>query len=85
MYKIDTKTVPIPLWPTPDHKITKAFKDGARHATNHFYEEEPDPDWPFGVNSWAINPYTENRPGAFYSWIAGFCEEWANLKRVENE
>lgn len=83
MYTVDTKNIPIPLWPTPDHKIKKAFNDGKLHATNHYYGEEVDPDWPFNVKSWAVNQYSENRPGAFYSWIAGFEEQWADLIRAE--
>lgn len=81
MFKIDTKTIAIPMWSTPDHKVIKAYKDGKRHATNHFYDEERDPDWPYNVHSWSVNPYSENRPAAFHSWIAGFCEQWAELVR----
>jgi hypothetical protein len=85
MFKIDTATIKIPRWPTPQHKVTKAFNDGKLHALNHYYDEEPDPDWPYGVKSWSVNPYSENRPAAFYSWIAGFCEQWADLVRDEKE
>lgn len=81
--KVDVKLIPIPQWKTPDHAIARAFKDGKLHATNHFYGEEPNPDWPYGVKSWAVNPCTENRPGAFYAWLAGFCEQWAELVRNE--
>lgn len=83
MYKVDTKTISVPLWKTPKHKIDKAFADGEKHAVNHYFKEEPDPDWPFGVKSWAVNPYSDNRPGAFYAWIAGFCEMHGELVRQE--
>ena len=85
MFKINTSEIKIPLWPTPKHKIEKAFKDGQRHATNHYYKEDPNPDWPFGVKSWSVNPYSENRPAAFYSWLAGFSEQWAELVRQETQ
>jgi len=82
-YKIDTEAIKIPAWHTPDYKVVAAYKIGMRHAINHFYGEEADPDWPFNVKSWAVNPYTENRPSVFYSFIAGFSERWADLKRDE--
>jgi len=81
--KVDTNLIQIPQWKTPDHAIARAFSDGKKHAVNHFYGEEPNKDWPYGVKSWAVNPCTENRPGAFYSWLAGFCEQWAELVRNE--
>lgn len=83
MQKVDVKNISIPCWPTPKYKIDKAFADGSRHAINHYYKEEADPDWPFGVKSWAINPYSENRPGAFYAWLSGFSEMWGELIRNE--
>lgn len=85
MNKIDTKTIPVPMWPTEDYKVKKAYNDGKLHATNHYFDEEIDPDWPYGVKSWAVNPYSENRPAAYYSWIAGFNEGWADLVRDEKE
>lgn len=80
---MEADLIPIPMWETPPHKITRALNDGKMHARNHYNNEEADPDWQFGVNSWAVNPYAECRPATFYSWRAGFCEEWANLKRAE--
>lgn len=85
MQKINTKNIPIPLWATEDHKVHKAYNDGKRHANSHYFEEAIDPDWPYNVKSWAVNPYSENRPAAFYSWMAGFCEEWSNLVRADRE
>jgi len=81
VFAIDTKSIVIPMWETPEHKIKKAFNDGKKHALNHYYNEECDPDWPCGIKSWTVNPYSENRPSAFYSWIAGFSEEYARLVR----
>jgi hypothetical protein len=83
MHKIDTDKINIPAWPTQKHMLEKAFKDGKCHAVNHYYGEEADPDWPFGVKSWAVNPYSDNRPGAHYSWVAGFAEMWGELIRQE--
>ena len=83
MYTIDTKKINVAEWATPDHKIKKAFSDGKLHAINHWYDEEPNPDWPFNVKAWNVNQYSENRPGAFYSWIAGFEEQWGELVRSE--
>ncbi len=84
MLKMNTDEIAVPTWKTPAHKITKAFNDGKTHAVNHWYGEEVNPDWPDGVKSWAVNPYSECRPSAFHCWIAGFCEKWAELKRAES-
>ena len=73
----------IAAWATPPHLLEKAFKEGKRHATNHYYGEAPNPEWPFNVKSWSVNIYSEKRPGAFYSFIAGFCEQWGELIRQE--
>lgn len=83
IFTIDTRAIAIPMWETPDHKIKKAFNDGRRHALNHYHGEPPNPDWPCGVKSWAVSPYTECRPSAFHSWIAGFSEEHARLVRAD--
>ena len=80
---MDTSKIAVPQWATPCYKIKRALEDGKLHATNHFFSEEKNPDWPFGVNSWSINPYTIDRPGAFYAWVAGFCEQWGELVRQE--
>jgi len=85
MKKIDTKLIPIPMWPTSDHKVKKAYSDGKLHAINHYNNEDPDPYWNDGVKSWAINPYAESRPAAYYSWIGGFMEQWADLVREDKE
>jgi hypothetical protein len=85
IFTIDTNLIAIPMWATPEHSIKKAYNDGKKHALNHYYGEECNPDWPCGVKSWAVNPYSENRPSAFCSWMAGFMEQWAELVRNERE
>ena len=84
LFKINTKDIKVLPWPTPDHKIKKAFSDGKKHAVNHWHGEEADRDWPFGVKSWSVNPYNASRPAVFHSWIAGFSEQWAELLRQES-
>jgi hypothetical protein len=78
---IDTNEISIPPWDTPAHKIKRAYSDGQLHAQNHFYDIEPDPNFPFGVDNWAYNPYSPNRPGLYYAFKSGFYEEWAKLNR----
>ena len=85
MLKINTDEIKIPMWATPPHKITKAFKDGELHAVNHWFGEEANPDWPYGVKSWAVNPYSDCRPSAYYCWIGGFAEKWGELVRRERD
>jgi hypothetical protein len=83
MLKINTDEIKIPMWATPAHKIIKSFKDGELHAVNHWFNEEPEPDWPYGVKSWAVCPYSDCRPDAYYSWMAGFSAKWGELARGE--
>jgi hypothetical protein len=80
-HRIDTSKIIVPMWATPDYKLTKAINDGKKHAINHWYGEEADKKWHHSVKSWAINPYAESRPSAFHCWIAGFSEQWAELVR----
>lgn len=77
--KVNVNDIPVPMWETPEHKIKKAFNDGVTHANNHWNNEITEEE----MKSWAINPYTKNRPSVYYSWIAGFYEQWANLKRAD--
>jgi len=85
MLTINTDEIKIPTWPTGNHKIKKAFKDGELHAVNHWFGEEPKLDWPYGVKSWAVCPYSDCRPDAYHSWIAGFSSKWGELVRGERD
>lgn len=79
--KMNTNEITITAWRTPHHKIEKAFRDGEKHAVNHYFCEEPDPTWEKDIKNWSFNPYTKARPSAYYAWKAGFCEKWAELVR----
>ncbi|AZU97915.1 hypothetical protein [Vibrio phage LP.1] len=68
---------------TEKYKIDNAYKLGAVHAQNYYYDEELDPFAGTNITSWAQNPYTPCRPSVYLSWAAGFYETIGNLKREE--
>ena len=75
----------LPLsYPTECYKIKNAYKLGETHATNHFYNEEVDVNFPVHVKTWNVNPYSPMRPSVYFAWLSGFTECYGNLLREEN-
>jgi len=81
---IDVNEILIPPYPTQFYQIKISYQKGKEAARNHYYGEDT-VDLPYGVKSWNVYPYQVTRPSAYYSWLAGFHEEFANLVREFGE